>query len=124
MVSQAEEELTATQIEALRAKLEDLKEDLATQLSSHADAVKPVKLDQTAVGRVSRMDALQGQALAKATRRAMALQLAQCKAALQAVLRDEYGFCRRCQEPIGWKRLCARPESPFCMKCQRAAERG
>ena len=123
MAQKIGEELTSAQVEALRLALEQKTSDLVAQLASNAEAAKPVQLDQSAVGRVSRVDALQGQALAKATRHAMQQQLAQCKAALQAVARDEYGLCRRCEEPIGFPRLQAKPESPFCLACQRATER-
>ena len=61
-------ELTESQVKDLYKKLERLKVDLVAQLALSAEAVKPVKLDQSAVGRVSRMDAIQGQAMAKATR--------------------------------------------------------
>jgi DnaK suppressor protein len=120
---EAHEELTSAQVETLREQLEKLKLDLDAQLLSSADAAKPVKLDQSAVGRLSRMDAMQGQAMAQATRRGMELRLAQCNSALQAALHGEYGFCRRCEEPIGFKRLSARPEAPFCLECQSATER-
>ena len=122
-MGESNKELTESQVTALCKEVEQLKADLTRQLSLNADAAKPVKLDQSAVGRVSRMDAMQGQAMAKATRQGMERQLAQCTAALQASLRGEYGYCRRCEEPIGWKRLNAKPESPFCLECQRASER-
>jgi len=121
-VSEPRKELTESQAKALCRRVEKLKADLVSQLALSADAAKPVKLDQSAVGRVSRMDAIQGQAMAKATRQGMERQLAQCNAALQASLRGEYGFCRSCEEPIGWRRLNAKPESPFCLECQRATE--
>ena len=116
-------ELTTSQIEALRASLERLKRDLNSQLDANAGAAKPVKLDQTAVGRLSRMDSMQSQAMANAARQAMTTRLNQCSAALQAVEQGEYGFCRMCEEPIGVKRLSAKPEAPFCVKCQRGADR-
>ncbi len=122
MAEAGNEELTADEVETLRLELERRITELDEQLASNAEAAKPVQLDQTAVGRVSRVDALQGQALAKATRHAMQQQLAQCKAALQAVARDEYGLCRSCEEPIGFRRLQARPESPLCLACQRGKE--
>ena len=37
--------------------------------------------------------------------------------------RGGYGFCRKCEEPIASKRLRARPEAPFCLECQRGADR-
>ena len=69
------------------------------------------------------MDAMQSQAMAKATRRTMEIQLTQCAAALRAVERGEYGVCRKCEEPVGIKRLGVKPEAPFCMECQSAVDR-
>ena len=117
------EELTSAQVETLSAELAELKADLEVRLAASANAAKPVALDQTAVGRVSRMDAIQSQAMAKATRRTMEIQLTQCNAALRAVERGEYGFCRKCEEPVGQKRLGAKPEAPFCLECQRGLDR-
>ncbi len=117
------EALTEAQVESLRLQLETLKNDLQARLDTTAAAAKPVQLDQTAVGRVSRMDALQGQAMAQATRRTMEVQLTQCSTALRSVERGEYGMCRKCEEPIGIARLSVRPEAPFCLECQRGADR-
>jgi DnaK suppressor protein len=116
-------ELTAPQIEALREKLEALARDLRFQLDASADAAKPVLLDQSAVGRLSRMDSMQSQAMALAARQAASIRLDQCKAALEAIEQGSYGSCRRCEEPIGEKRLGAKPEAPFCLECQRGADR-
>ena len=72
------------------------------------------------MGRLSRMDAMQQQAMAKATRDKSKLRLAQCKRALSAFDRDEYELCRKCEEPIGYRRLAAKPEAPFCVTCQQS----
>ena len=117
------EELTAAQIEVQRSALEQLKRDLQAQLDASASAAKPVELDQTAVGRISRVDSMQSQAMAQATRQAMLIQLMQCDAALQAVEKGEYGACRMCEDPIGIKRLNVKPEAPFCLGCQQSADR-
>jgi DnaK suppressor protein len=117
------EELTALEIETLRTALGQLKLDLGTQLEMSAGAAKPVQLDQTAVGRLSRMDSMQNQAMVQAARQATLIRLAQCNHALQAIERGEYGLCRMCEEPIGAKRLNAKPEAPFCLACQRGADR-
>jgi DnaK suppressor protein len=117
------EELTAVQIEVLRSALEGLKRDLKAQLDTSASAAEPVALDQTAVGRISRVDSMQRQAMAQATRQGMLIQLRQCDAALQTVERGEYGVCRMCEEPIGIKRLNVKPEAPFCLGCQQGVDR-
>ena len=118
-----EQELTDAQIEALRAELEELKVELETRLDVNAGAARPVALDPSAVGRVSRVDAMQSQAMAKATRGTVKIRLDQCNAALRAVERGEYGICRKCEEPVGTKRLNAKPEAPFCLDCQRGVDR-
>ena len=116
------EEPTAAQVETLRAELETLKATLEVRLHGSAAAAKPVELDQSAVGRVSRMDAMQSQAMVHATRRTMQLQLTQCNNALRAIEGGEYGLCRKCEEPVGIKRLRVKPEVPFCMECQRGLD--
>lgn len=117
------DELTESEIETQRVELEELKVELAAQLTANADTAKPVKLDPTSVGRLSRMDSMQSQAMAQAARQGLLVRLSQCDTALQAIERGEYGLCRLCEEPIGAKRLGAKPEAPFCLECQRGADR-
>ena len=116
------EDTIGVSAEALAEDGERLMEQggMERELSNHEEATRCF---QAAYEAYLGLEDLQGQALAKATRHAMQQQLAQCKAALQAVARDEYGLCRRCEEPIGFPRLQAKPESPFCLACQRSTER-
>ena len=118
-----QDELTPTQLEQLRAKLSALEQELQQGLDSSADSARPVKLDQSSVGRLSRMDAMQQQAMAQATRNKLRLRLQQCRAAMGAMDSGDYGYCKKCEEEIGFLRLSARPESPFCIACQRQADR-
>ena len=116
------EDLSEEQAETLRGRLVELVTDIEGSLRASAGAADPVVLDQSSVGRLSRMDAMQQQAMAKATRQKAQLRLSQCKAALSAFDRDEYGLCRKCEEPIGYPRLSAKPEAPFCLACQRGVD--
>ena len=117
------EELTDAQIEELCADLTAVREELETTLANAAEGASTVSLDQP-IGRLSRMDAMQQQAMAQANRRSAQLRLEQVGAALAAIGRQDYGYCRRCEEPIGYRRLKSRPESPFCVECQRGREGG
>ncbi|MDD9940125.1 MAG: TraR/DksA C4-type zinc finger protein [Myxococcales bacterium] len=110
-------ELTASQREELGERLHTLLADLEKQLATGANAAKPVQLDQASVGRLSRMDAMQQQAMAQATRRNLSIRLQRCRAALEALGQGEYGECRSCGEPIGYRRLSAFPETPVCVAC-------
>ena len=113
---------SAASAAGLRARLLEMVGELERALRASASSAKPVVLDRSSVGRLSRMDAMQQQAMANATRRKAELRLAQCKRALSAFDREEYGLCRKCEEPIGYRRLAAKPEAPFCVECQRGSQ--
>jgi DnaK suppressor protein len=117
------EELTAAQLQTLEAELRTLLQHLDGLLDGNDESTKPVELDQTRLGRVSRIDAIQQQKMAEAAKRDQRLRRAQVRAALEAIEADEYGFCKRCEEPIGARRLAAKPEAPFCVECQSRSER-
>jgi len=115
------EPLAEAELAELRADLESLRRDLARQLASSADAARPVDLDEP-IGRVSRMDAIAQQNMAKANRAAAELRARQVEAALRRLEDDEYGACQGCGEEIRYPRLKARPEAPFCLPCQGQRE--
>ena len=106
---------------ALGEALRGLQEELRGQIRSADDASRPIDLDEP-IGRLSRMDAIQQQAMVKANREAAKLRLQQVEAALRRYEDDEYGDCLACGEPIGASRLRARPEAPFCIGCQTLRE--
>ncbi len=117
------EELTPSQLEELQQDLRSLQENLHSLLKVSMEGTKPVELDQP-IGRLSRMDAIQQQKMAQANRANHKLRFDLVKAALMVFERDEYGYCRKCEEPIGYGRLKAKPETPFCVGCQGAREAG
>lgn len=116
------EELTEAQRDELAAALRALAEELPRTLELSAEGTATVELDQQSVGRLSRMDEMQRQAVAKSGRRSIELRLQHVRSALETLERGTYGECRECEEPIGYARLKARPESPFCLECQGARE--
>lgn len=78
-----------------------------------------VNLDPRSVGRLSRMDALQAQAMAKANERQRAKELARIDAALRRIEQGEYGYCAVCGEEIAPQRLRADPAACVCIRCAR-----
>jgi DnaK suppressor protein len=117
-------ELTPAQKAELAQHLAALLQELEAQLARGEEGARAVPLDQSAVGRLSRMDSIQHQAMAQAARRNLEIRVGQCRQALGALERGDYGRCRLCEEPIGYARLVARPETPFCLACQRGSDRG
>ncbi|MFW2391017.1 MAG: TraR/DksA family transcriptional regulator [Methyloceanibacter sp.] len=102
---------------ALRAALLERLEGLRAASETTAETRAPVELDQTSVGRLSRMDAMQGQALAVATERRRAEEAARVEAAIKRIDEDEYGYCISCGEEIAAKRLEVDPTIPTCIGC-------
>lgn len=116
-------ELTPEQMAELWDDLRALRAELEADLRATSAAARPVEFDQQAIGRVSRIDAIQHQQMARASTERARSRLALVKRALAALDLDDYGRCRRCEEAIGFRRLKARPESPICLRCQAALER-
>ena len=79
-----------------------------------------VELDQTKVGRLSRMDAMQAQAMAVETERRRKVELDRIGAALDRIEDGTYGECVACGEDIELKRLELDPAVPTCIDCARS----
>lgn len=122
MPAAAAEPLTVAQVAELRDDLEKLNAELEQQLESSRDEGAPVSLDEP-IGRLSRMDAIAQREVSKAGRRQQTLELGRIRAALQAISEGEYGICRACDEPVGYRRLKARPNVTVCVRCQAGSER-
>ena len=80
-------------------------------------AQKTVELDQQSVGRLSRMDALQSQAMAQAQQRRRDAHKQALQAALRRLAEDEFGYCMECGEEIEEARLLANPAVLKCVSC-------
>ena len=94
-------------------------DELRAQGEASREERAPVTLDQQSVGRLSRMDALQVQEMAKASEGRRQARLRQIQAAIQRIDDGEFGECLNCGEPIGAKRLELDPAVPACIKCAR-----
>ena len=93
--------------------------ELDAQDARGAESRGIVMLDQQAVGRLSRMDALQRQAMAQAEAERRMAQRARIRAALARLDAGEYGWCIGCGEEIAPARLEQDPAVPTCISCAR-----
>ena len=103
-----------------RALLEARHIELSVLIVSGRDQVKPVLLDQTSVGRLSRMDAMQVQAMAQETERRRHVDLKRIETALARLKLGDYGFCLLCDDDIPVKRLEFDPAVTTCVDCARS----
>jgi DnaK suppressor protein len=107
----------------MREKLLELREELISVSESGDEASRVVELDQARVGRLSRMDAMQAQAMSQASGRRRELMLTKISAALGRIDNGNYGFCQSCEEMIDRKRLEFDPTAVLCIDCATKAER-
>jgi len=94
-----------------------MKEEILALSGSALESRKPVELDQQSVGRLSRMDALQGQAMQVETERRRQADLVRIEAALQRIEEGEFGYCVSCGEEIQVRRLEYDPSVATCVDC-------
>ncbi len=85
-------------------------------------AAETVELDQTRMGRLSRMDGMQQQEMSKASNQRRQLKLVQIAAALKRIENKDYGYCNECEEDINPKRLEHSPAVSLCIACAEALE--
>jgi len=110
-------------LEQYRQRLLELQKTLTELRATEDDATAAVELDQTRQGRLSRMDAMQAQAMSVEAKRRRELQLQRVGAALARVDNDEFGWCLGCGERIDPRRLEQDPATTLCIACAEAAER-
>ena len=105
------------QLSDFNQQLLDLKSTLLGRESHNKEALDTVELDQNRMGRLSRMDALQGQQMAQETERRRLLKLKQIEGALQRIKLGDFGFCYVCGLEIQVARLHFDPTLTRCIDC-------
>lgn len=93
--------------------------ELSSLSDISSDSRDTVELDQQSVGRLSRMDAMQQQAMATATERQRSAELQRITAAFVRIEDGEYGYCERCGEEIADARLAIDPSVVTCIGCAK-----
>lgn len=107
----------AVDVEKFRTLLEARKAELTASVENASESAAPVELDQQVQGRLSRMDAIQGQAMAQATIERRRVEIAQIEAAFARMEDGEFGYCVECGDEIATKRLELNPAIARCVEC-------
>ncbi|MBV1904056.1 MAG: TraR/DksA C4-type zinc finger protein [Marinosulfonomonas sp.] len=111
--------MNETKLAEFRARLHEMSDDFARQDERGQESQKTVTLDQQSVGRLSRMDAIQQQAMAKATQARRNQMHMRIKSALWRIENEEFGYCVQCGDDISEPRLELDPSIPICMSCAK-----
>jgi DnaK suppressor protein len=111
-----------SELDRFRGLLLNRRQELEAVTASGEESAETVVLDQSRVGRLSRMDALQMQAMSLAQRRRRELELQRIAAALKRLDDGDYGDCLDCGGAIARNRLQADPTAPLCIDCASRLE--
>lgn len=106
----------------IKKRLEERLEAIIAGQKANKDENAPVELDQARVGRLSRMDAMQQQAMSQAAARLVEAERSRIQMALRRMQSGDYGYCMNCDEEITEGRLQADPSLLTCISCARATE--
>jgi len=115
-------ELPDEKIQELHDALIENRKILITAIEGETESSKTVELDQSTMGRLSRMDALQGQAMSKETKQRHEEDLRKISSALSRIESGDYGYCLKCDELIAVARLEVDPAVSLCIRCASIEE--
>ena len=110
-------------LDAARVRLEVYRKELVAEQASAAESTAPVELDQARMGRLSRMDSMQQQAMALEQARRRDVQLKRVDGAFGRIEKGTYGQCVTCSSSIEPQRMEFDPTVFFCRTCASKAER-
>jgi len=116
-------ELADSELAELREVLIARREALRVTAKTNKAATAVVELDQARIGRLSRMDAMQSQAMSVEIKRRNDREFVAIKATLARMDNEEYGECLHCGETIAMARLRANPVATLCIDCAERSGR-
>ena len=109
--------ITIAKLNEYRRRLQLERDGMRRLTSISADGRKPVELDQTTQGRLSRIDALQVQEMALEQERRRGIKVQRIESALRRIEAGGFGYCTSCGDDIEPKRLANDPAVPLCLAC-------
>ncbi|MEQ8908803.1 MAG: TraR/DksA C4-type zinc finger protein [Vicingaceae bacterium] len=89
---------------------------LEVQINELKELVKPIA-PENAIGRLSRMDAINNRSVNEAALRKAQMRLRALEEAKGSLNQSDFGICLRCGDRIPIGRLLLRPQSRSCVKC-------
>ena len=85
-------------------------------ITAYKEVTQPIS-PENAIGRISRMDAINNKSVVEAALRKAEEKLKALKVLAERVNDDDFGLCARCNKPIPYQRMLFLPQSPFCVNC-------
>ena len=110
--------MNADQLIIVKTKIEEEIEKTLQSISSYKELSKPIA-PENAIGRISRMDAINNKTVNEAALKNSQQKLNNLKIALSNIYDTDFGLCSRCKSQIPIGRILLMPHSRFCVNCAR-----
>lgn len=108
--------MTDTERQVLKLKIIAAIAEMEEKIKNRAATIKPIS-PENAIGRISRMDAINNKGVADAAMRQAERKLVSLRIALSKIDSPAFGNCGRCKNAIRPARLMYMPESSMCVRC-------
>ena len=102
----------------IRTLIEQEIEKNNAKIAEYDEMSSPVSPDD-AIGRVSRMDAINNKSVTESALRQAKDKLSKLRHALNRIDDEQFGLCQRCGKAIPVMRVVLMPQSPYCVNCAR-----
>ena len=102
----------------IRTKLADEIKETRIKVSKYLELSQPIS-PENAIGRISRMDAINNKSVLEAALREAQSKLIQLKKIIKKIESADFGLCKICKKNIPFGRLMIRPESELCVNCAK-----
>jgi len=110
--------MTETEKKTIKEKILKDIDEIKINITELVELTKPIA-PENAIGRVSRMDAINNKSVNDAALRQAKLRLEKMEIAIKKIDSPEFGYCKSCKDLIPLPRLMYMPESSHCVKCAR-----
>ena len=102
----------------IKAKIETEILKTEEKIAEYSELTRPVE-PENAIGRISRMDAINNKSVVEAALRKSKEKLEKLNSALSKIDDDDFGLCIRCHKPIPLGRILIMPQARICVACSR-----
>ena len=105
-------------VEKIRTLFEQEIRKTNKRILIYEELAQPISPDN-AIGRISRMDAINNKSITDAALRKAKERLLGLKRNRDKLGTQEFGVCQKCKNEIRIERILLAPESSFCVNCAR-----
>lgn len=105
-----------SEITKIKKKIESEIQKTEKSIIDYKEITKPIAPDD-AIGRISRMDAINNKSVTEAALRKAEEKLKKLKYVQSQIGKEGFGTCAKCNIPIPIGRILLMPQSSYCVRC-------